>query len=215
MSTLTDDRSNSNSSRKAAPSTSLAEEAKALEKALEAVSNIDNFSNDDELADTLEIISHEALKIMPRYSLANRIKKFFFKNGWFEGYMAHKAEVAATKKPKTVENSVDVYARTQLERMKAGKKRSSATIRAIKVLVGILSQAVESETLSSKVEETITSCVAEAIKNNKEINIVALEKAFSPGDRKKLPAVDVAITKMRHLGGEDNNGEAGADTGTF
>jgi hypothetical protein len=106
-----------------------------------------------------------------------------------------------------------MYARTMLERMKSGKRRSAANIRAIKVLVALLAETCGS---GAAARERIAEKVADAVREGKEINPDALEKVFRTGDLKKYPVIDAAIATMRHLNAEDNaNGEAKADTGPF
>ena len=181
-------------------SNDLAVDGDILEKALIATEESSNFSSDDELADALEILDTSAMYTMPRYSLANRIKRFFFKKGWYLGYMACKKEGVKVVE-KTPENSVDMYARTMLERMKSSKRRSSATIRSVKVLVGIIADALGHGEAS---RERVANEVARAIRRGKEINPEALEKAFREGDRKKYPAIDTAINTMKYLNAEGN-----------
>lgn len=180
-----------------------------FEKALVATEEVGSFSNDEETADALEILDTSAMREMPVYSLANRIKKFFFKKGWYMGYLACEVEHRLVA-GKTPNNSVDVYARTMLERMRTGKHRSAASIRAIKVLIGIIADAT-GHGLASR--ENVTQQVVKAIEDGKEMNPDALEKVFRPGDMKKHPVIGTAIATMRHLGvGGNSNGKTKTDS---
>ena len=180
------------------PSSSLSVDGEALEKALEATEEQNSFSTDDELADALEVIDVSAMREMPRYSLANRIKKFFFKKGWYLGYLAAKAEME-TGGPVVPNGAsgVDQYARTMLERLKIRMRRSQETIRSMKVLTGLLSVGFDTDVIS--VKRDIGQAVYDAYVAGKEINPEALERAFKTGDVREMPMVGHAIEAMKEV----------------
>jgi hypothetical protein len=174
------------------PSSDLSTDVEALEKALEATANADSFSNNEELADALQIIDASAMETMPKYSLANRIKKYFFKQGWYEGYLEGKKNAVPVQG-----QSIDRYAREMLKKTKVKMRSSSATIRSMKVLTDLLFKLVDTD--NPEVKNELADAVYNAYIDGVEINPEALEKAFRAGDLKNNTMVAHAIEAMKEV----------------
>jgi hypothetical protein len=172
----------------------LAVDAEVFEKAVEATRVSPKFSSDEELSNALEIVNLDTMYAMKKYSLANRIKSMFYHKAWYAGYMACKAENQTNALPPMVGD----MARMFLERAKGQKRRASATIRALKVLVQMLAAVLE-QLNQDFVEKKIEGVVANGVKGGAEINPAVLEKAIKQGDLNKMPAVKKTIETMRYL----------------
>ena len=177
----------------------VSQDPEVLEKAIEATHTTENFSSNTELADALEITNIRAMENMALYSLANRIKRFFYQAGWYAGYMV--GILSAPKVTKTAENSIDVYARTMLKKSKAKARSSAATIRSMKVLTNLLSEGayrnIGNGADITEVREDLTGIVNDALANGVEISPEVLEKAFRPGDLEKNPMIAHIINSMK------------------
>lgn len=167
-----------------------------LEKSLEAVQAQENFSTDDELADALEILDASAMRSMARYSLANRIKKFFFQKGWYLGYLACKVEMKVNK-TQVASGTTDVYARNMLGRAVKRARSAQATIRNMKNLIGLLETGMDTDVVS--VRRDLTKAVNDAVVDGTELNAEALEKAFKPGDLRKSPMLAHVINSVKEI----------------
>jgi amidophosphoribosyltransferase len=167
-----------------------------FEKSLVAAQDQENFSTDDELADALDILDVSAMYQMARYSLANRIKKFFFQKGWYLGYLACKAEMAANKVV-VKKDSTDEYARNMLSRAVKRARAASATIRNMKNLIGLLEVGMDTDVTS--VRRDLTKAVNDAVIDGVELNAEALEKAFKPGDLRKSPMLAHVINSVKEI----------------
>ena len=176
------------------PSTELSTDGRALEKALEATEDVPNFSTDTELADAIDVTDIAAMNTMPRYSLANRIKRFFYKNGWYDGFLAGRKGMTEVQ---TTTNSVDKYARTMLQRVRSRARKSQETIRAMKVLTLMFSEVLEEGSVESR--DKLTKAVYDAYMAGKELKPDVLEKVFRQGDKRDNPTVSLAIEAMKEV----------------
>jgi glucosamine 6-phosphate synthetase-like amidotransferase/phosphosugar isomerase protein len=148
-----------------------------------------NFSNDVELANALEITNIPAMQSMEMYSLANRIKAFFYKRGWYSGYVARLKE----------EGNIDenFAARNILIRAQNKQKSAQATIRNMKsitrVFWSMLGKCPEHPTWD---EIAVENAVKDTIGKGKSLNIDVLEKAFKPGDIQEIPVLSAILASV-------------------
>ena len=160
-----------------------------LEAASKVTRNQPNFSSDVELANSLEITNVPAMQSMEMYSLANRIKSFMFKRGWYSGYVARLKE----------EGSFDenLGARNILVRAQNKQKSAQATIRNMKSITNIfwsmLGKCPEHPTWD---ESAVEDAVKDTIEKGKSLNFEVLEKAFKPGDMQEMPVLSTIMASI-------------------
>ena len=150
----------------------LTEYPEIIKKAVKATEEEPCFSNNDDLANALEITNKEAMGLMSMYSLANRIRKFFFRKAWYEGYLARMQEEIVPKERSTLAN--------YLLRTKNKVAAASKTIRHMKTLTKILS-ALPNNT-DSNLRNKIEKEVSAAMNSGDELNSAILKKIFREGD---------------------------------
>lgn len=154
-----------------------------LEKAGIALRKEDNFSNINEVRLALDIDKTEDLRRLPLYSLANRIKRFFYKKGWYNGYVS-------CLEDDTTNNGV-----TKERLLHVNNKRKSAekNIRIIKNIVHIFDRI----TTDYEVDETtINKAVTSEVSNNDELNVDLIKSVFKSGDFKKAPTLEKITTAI-------------------
>jgi hypothetical protein len=186
-----------------------------LEKAVKSTQELQSFSDNVELADALEIRGVEAMCNMALYSLANRIKSYFFKKGWYAGYMACKQEQLEQAVLAGSESSMISYRNDMMERARNRIESSQSVIRNMKTVVRILDE-ICSEAYA-EYEAEIIEITERSICNGLEANPEVLKKAFRDGDRRSMPTVDVVLRTLEEEGQEDNSHAQSkeADTGSI
>lgn len=144
----------------------------AIKKAEEYIDKgLTKYENDEEVAGDLEASDPSVLRPLALYALANRIKKFIFKQGFVVGYKVRKGEEtpAAGKTDKT-------------DKLDNAEKK----IRIMKIVVKVLAACLEQRTRgnsSSSVMELLGAVVKDTVKTAN----LDLGNAFSVGDLKKMP----------------------------
>lgn len=156
----------------------------ALEKAGVALKLEPNFSNITEVRLSLDIDKEEDLKRLPLYSLANRIKRFFYKKGWFDGY------VSCLKESTDLETT-GIDAKKMLLRVNNKRKTAEKNIRFIKSIVNIFDNIARDYQVD---DVTIDKAVDTELVDNKELTMELIRNVFKPGDLKKAPILE-KITK--------------------
>jgi amidophosphoribosyltransferase len=155
-----------------------------IEKSVIETRKQENFSNNEDLMNALEISNKEVMNNMELYSLANRIKNIFFKNGWYSGYVERLNEESSI-------NS-DSMARNLLVRTRSKMESAQETVRNIKIIARMLSRLIGSEPDDSKVEDVIKS----TFNKGEIIDPKVLGKAFKNGDLRDNPAINKLVTLM-------------------
>ena len=151
-----------------------------LEKATKATTEEPNFSNDNELCDAIEVKSAENLTNIALYSLANRIKGFFFRRGWYAGYVTRLKE----------EDSVmtgDDTARHLLIRARNKANKAQGTIRIMKTMVKLYDRIITQDKTGARYDEKINRAVAETLEKGEDIKSTTITQVFREGDMKKHP----------------------------
>jgi len=158
----------------------------ALKKAEEIVENgLTKYETDDEVAADVEASDTSILRPLPIYALANRIKKFIFKQGWYTGYVARKAE---EKQPDTVGVLTDQK-----------KENAEKKIRIMKAVIKIMASALERRCRGNTpyaVQLMVEAAVSEAYKPADGVT-VDLSLAFSVGDLKNIPLLKEIDEQMQ------------------
>lgn len=158
-----------------------------LERAVDATRDEPNFSSNAEMADALEIKNNSAMEQMALYSLGNRIKKFFFKRGWYAGYLACKAEMATSG-----QGTRDEFARNMLLRTRTKARSAAATIRTMKTLTRILSR-ITGDYVG---QGFIHKAIEQTREANEELDLQKLHAAFKPGDLRDNPTIEKVMKAL-------------------
>ena len=143
----------------------------ALKRAEEYVEKgIVKYESDEEVAVDIEATDAAILRPLPLYALANRIKKFIFKQGFYAGFTTAKAEIKPAVAP---------------DKSKSAEKK----IRLMKMVIKVLAAALELRCKGNTpkaIKEMIQMVVDDIFKPTKEAK-VDISLAFSIGDLKKIP----------------------------
>lgn len=150
----------------------------ALRKSITAVNGEKNFSNVEEVRLALDIDREEDLRSLPLYSLANRIKRFFYKKGWFNGYVGclHDSEDIKDE---------TVTAKRMLLRINNKRKIAEKNIRTMKSIVNIFDRIANDYEV-----DMVTIDKSVANDDNKELTIEVIKSIFKPGDLKNAPTLN-------------------------
>jgi len=143
----------------------------ALKKAEDYVEKgLVKYETDDEVAIDIEASDAAVLRPLPLYALANRIKKFIFKQGFYTGFVAAKAE------NKPIEST---------DKMKSAEKK----IRLMKMVIKVLAAALELRCKGNTpqaIRDMIKMVIDDVFKPTAGAQ-VDLSLVFSVGDLKKIP----------------------------
>ena len=156
-----------------------------IEKAGIALRKEENFSNIKEVQLALEIEEEEDLKQLPLYSLANRIKRFFYKKGWYNGYIAclH-----------TTEKTENITLPTKAMLIKVNNKRKTAekNIRTMKSIIQVFNNITTDYqgTLDGVGEAVINKAVSKVLSGNNELDVNTIKSIFKPGDFRDKPILE-------------------------
>lgn len=138
----------------------------ALEAAEESAKKVQQYENIDEVLADLEIEDATTLEQIPIASLINRIQKFVYKRGVYEGYIKRKRETQGT-------NDLALKKRMLKKKLSAERK-----IRALKTMVKLLLRGLNERRLEFAVNETMN--------RGEEISYDALDRLFSAGDEREF-----------------------------
>lgn len=151
-----------------------------VEKAQIATTEEPSFSNDNELGDAIEVKNHESMKNMALYSLANRIKAYFFRRGWYAGYICRLKEEGAG----LTNNDL---ARQMLVRARNKANKAQGTIRIMKTMVKIFDRIVVQFPNGSTDDQKIDRAVTETLEKGEDVKSATITQVFREGDMKKHP----------------------------
>lgn len=163
-----------------------------LELAEAAADDVALFSNDGEVQHALDIKHAEALNSLPLYSLANRIKKFFYRSGFYAGWLACLAA-----------GNDDKAAMHRQMMIRARRKVASAqtTLRQTKHLLALLSRVGD---LANADQKQVTAAVAAQIAGDPdtELTIENFRRVVKAGDQRKHALLDKVATALTEIEGE-------------
>jgi len=151
-----------------------------LEKAGIALRDESNFSTINEVRLALDIDKEEDLRKLPLYSLANRIKRYFYKKGWFNGYIAHLKENENSE-------TTDIDTKKMLLRVNNKRKTAEKNIRIMKHVVNIFDRIAGDYQVD---DVTIDKAVDIELTGDQELNSELIKNVFKPGDLKKAPILE-------------------------
>ena len=141
------------------------------------------YEKDEEVCDDLDVSDPSVLRPLPVYALANRIKKFIFKQGFIAGFIARK---------KAVPDAIHLG-----EKVAPAKKLENAEdkIRRMKMVIRIMAECLEMRCRGNStkaVQDMIAAAVDEVYSGSK----VDLSMAFSVGDIKNIPLLKEIKERM-------------------
>lgn len=171
----------------------------ALKKAEIALQKEKQFKSDQEVQFTLDVDKIEQLTCLRPYILGNKIRKFFYKRGWYNGYMFHLHETAETEN--IYKN--ELTSKKLLIRANNKRKLAENNIRIMKNIIYIFSHiATEYGITSSDVvsEVGIKKAVDTVLTNNNELTMDLIKNVFKPGDFRKIPILGkiASLTTDKH-----------------
>ena len=164
-----------------------------MEAAENATREVENFSSNEELCAALDIMNTRAVANMQAYSLGNRIKKYFYKLGWYDGYKSRLEEI---------NNEYGATSKALLDKAKAKMASGQRTIRHTKNIAKVLSTVVETAKTylhisdSNFMDNVSRRAVHEAIKTGLELDPKVLRNVFKPGDVRDNSIIGDLISKV-------------------
>lgn len=184
----TTDGKNTNTSHKDAINAVVVEEVdmtvnpKALEEAETAAKTVKQYDTDAEITSDLELSDEKVLRNLPVVSLANRIKKFIYKLGFYDGYC--KAEELMEPKGK-VRAIKDLKARKQEKNIRVLKTMT-------KLIGSITDEVVKDKRLIRRALITHYSECA-----NKDITMNNVMKVFKAGDIRNSTVLKEVVAQVQ------------------
>ena len=175
-----------------------------LEKAEMAFRKETNFGTIKDVQLALEIEKEEDLKGLPVYSLANRIKKFFYKKGWYNGHIACLHETQDTQRSEEEKTEDNLTTRNMLIRANNKRRTAEKNIRIMKDMVRIFSHITTEYDINNSDgigDVSIDKAVDTILVNHSEINTELIKSVFKPGDFKNIPIlgkITSSIAANRH-----------------
>ena len=139
---------------------------------------LNKYESDDEVASDIEVSDSSVLRPLPMYALANRIKKFIFKQGFYAGFIAGKLKATPIVSDK--------------------EKSAEKKIRVLKMIVKVMAESLEKRCRGnsvSAVDDMIDAAIEEVTSPSKEIK-ADLSIAFSVGDLKQIPLLKEIQERM-------------------
>lgn len=135
----------------------------ALSEANAASKKIQKFESISDIAIGLEIVDEKTIKALPLHSLANRVKSFGYRMGFYDGYVARKKT-----EPKEIVKTDDK------------KKVRQDNIRILKRLVKMLSSIMNKTGLYNSL--TFGDEIGTAMEEETELKMAAINRLLKPGD---------------------------------
>ena len=154
-------------------------DADALDEATNRAESLEKFSNDKDVMIALEIAEETSLKELAPHALANRMRKFAYKTGLYDGIVSAK-RLAAIRKA-SEQNSGLKMARASEDSKEVQKK-----IRQLKNTTRILTTIINDLSSKSSVDSSIMErAVISVLDMKKDVDAETLNNMYSIGDYKK------------------------------
>lgn len=150
-----------------------------IKKAEEATKIQPNFVSNNELMDAIEISDETLMKSMTIYSLANRIKSFFFKKGWYLGYNSRMEE----------ERNFGAY---DNKVKKEKQKEAQHTILNIKTVTKILGKLLGNSVNDAQIQ----IATKEILEKGGVVNSEVVKKVIKQGDLIEVPGLEKVLTSI-------------------
>ena len=166
----------------------------ALIRASEIAEKCENFSNDEELIDALDMRNVKDLTMIPLYTLANRIKRAVFKEAYEKGFVEGVKE--ESKSNVKVDDSLSM--RAMLDRAKAKVEKSRSIIRNAKCMVFALTDVIveNPRVMNSLAADLLSSTSPDELKS-----------VFKEGDLKTYPLLRRVLDMVSTPQEEKNKNE--------
>lgn len=130
----------------------------ALEKAEESAKEQEQYENEVEVAEALEIEGIKSINSIPVTALANRIKRYIFKRAFYRGYVTAKGNTKTNDKINAAERN----------------------IRVLKTIIKIFARAIKFG--GFKLRDSMEKAINELLDKKESISVEDLEKVIKPGD---------------------------------
>lgn len=159
-----------------------------IRRAHEAGQKEGGFVNNTELANAIEAYSVHSLESMELYSLANRVKQVFFRNGWYKGYLAC---IKDNEKDLITDNNNAILKRA-LDKIESSK----SIIRVLKTMLRIYDRVIKQDLNAWSYDYRINKAVAETVQNGEDVGVKIIDKIFREGDIKNSITLKKIVTTI-------------------
>ena len=157
----------------------------AIEAASEATEALERYENDEEVSGALETTASN-LKALPLYSLANRMKRIFYRIGFLDGY---KKATAATKELPALDRRAD-------EKMLKQRKN----LRVLKHMTNTIMSILGNNIADNRVSEA----VGKTLRDGHRLESAPLEKIFTESDKKNHQLIVQVIDNLKRREADQN-----------
>lgn len=148
----------------------------ALKRAERYVDNgMTKYENEDEVVDALDIGCLSGLRNLPAHALANRIKKFIFKEAFIAGYVARKSE----------ETKVDDKTE-EVNRLKDLLAKAEKRLALLKMTARIMGKTL-GKNKNSKLLKIIDEAIADVLNKSNRLDNLSFDSVFTKGDLRSIP----------------------------
>lgn len=146
-----------------------------VEAADTAAKSLPSFKSINDVAIAIDVHEPGILKAMKLFQFANRLKRVFYRLGFYAGW------VACLKDQKAAQP----VSRVIIERQRKRLERAEETIRVMKATVGTLALAVPDKDLNSRIE----AAVSQSLSTGAPLAANAIGRVFTEGDLRKVRAL--------------------------
>jgi hypothetical protein len=162
---------------------------KVMEKATAAADKIERLTDNFELMDRLSFAGGiGALRAIQPFAIANRIQKYAFRNGFYQGFMTSQATTPPPL-PVKPENGLMQRYRQAKEREQAKRKKAEATIRTLKNMVLMLMSSQPNKLYFAEMLRHKSVNGIETPDAQCEVDYKIIKNVFPDGDLAKVPEV--------------------------
>ena len=158
-------------------------DAEALEKANEAVESLKKCEDEDDVVEQFQLENKSNLKAVPVHSLANRLKSFAYRLGFYDGYLKRKNE------------EKNLFGKTSVD--EKDKKREK-NIRVLKTMNIVLSRIIGDKIPGTACDRAIETEVIKALELKEEIESSIIREVFSAGDFRKEKVLRALTTTLEN-----------------
>jgi hypothetical protein len=158
-------------------------DSESLEKANEATESLKKCEDEDDVVEQFQLNNKSNLKVMPIHSLANRLKKFAYQMGFYDGYLKRKNEEKQTfGKPMSDDK----------------EKKREKNIRVLKTMTMVMSRIIGSKVIGTGQDRAIEEEVVKALEYKEEIDSAVIKEVFSAGDFRKEKVLRAFATTVEN-----------------
>jgi hypothetical protein len=161
-------------------------DSKALEEANKATEVLEKCENDADVVAQLQLESENALELIPRHSLVNRVKSFAYKLGFYDGFMKRKEEEKYTFGKEVSDDK--------------GKKREK-NIRVLKTMALVMSRIINNKSVGLDQIRAIDEEIAKSLEKKEEIDSSIIKELFTIGDFRKEKTLKIIASAVEEKEG--------------